>query len=46
MLSKIKRSEITLEEDGTNRDVFWKPDSSSLVILVNMPYFESDYTSH
>lgn len=34
MLSKIERSQLTVDEDGQNMSLFWKPDGSLIVILV------------
>ncbi|KAI9355717.1 RIC1-domain-containing protein [Zopfochytrium polystomum] len=38
ILSKVERSAITVDEDGENVDVIWKPDSSSFVITTDKGY--------
>ncbi|KAI8927288.1 RIC1-domain-containing protein [Entophlyctis helioformis] len=35
LLSKVVRTQETLDEDGENADLIWKPDGTQLVVLTN-----------
>ncbi|KAJ3395056.1 hypothetical protein HDU92_006256, partial [Lobulomyces angularis] len=38
MIGKITRSQVTVEEDGENVEILWKPDSTAIVVTTNKGY--------